>query len=187
MHLFLGASGALAAVNLPQYVMAVTAGGDVEVTVGLTRSARLLVSPHALAALGARVADEGVDTEAAAHALARRTDLVAVLPASAHTIAKLATGRAGDLVAAVALSAVAPVLVYPSLNATMGAHPAVVANFERLAELGYEVVQAEAEVFDASTRSPGRATSMPLPSAFASQVRERARLAPTRPTGGNRA
>lgn len=183
MHLFIGASGALAAVNLPQYVIAVTSPGGVEVTVALTRSARQFVSPLALSALGARVVHETVDVEACAHALARRADVVAILPASAHTIGRLAAGRASDLVTAVALSAVSPVLVYPSLNAAMGEHPAMVANLARLADFRYDVVQAEADVFDANTRSPRRATSMPMPSAFASQVRERARPAAVRPIG----
>ncbi len=60
--------------------------------------------------------------------LSREADLVAVAPATADLIAKMANGLADDLASAVLLATDKPVLVAPAMNARMWAHPATQRN-----------------------------------------------------------
>ena len=68
--------------------------------------------------------------------LSREADLVVVAPATADLIARMATGRADDLAAAVLLASDKPVLIAPAMNAMMWAHPATQANLATLAARG---------------------------------------------------
>ena len=73
--------------------------------------------------------------------LADRADLVVIAPATANTIARLAAGQADDAVAAIVLATTAPVLIAPSMNVNMWAHPLTQANVRRLVDVaGYRVV-----------------------------------------------
>jgi phosphopantothenoylcysteine decarboxylase/phosphopantothenate--cysteine ligase len=65
-------------------------------------------------------------------ALAAQSDLVVLAPATADLLARLASGRADDLVTALALVAGCPVLAAPAMHPTMWAHPATRHNVERL-------------------------------------------------------
>jgi phosphopantothenoylcysteine decarboxylase/phosphopantothenate--cysteine ligase len=64
--------------------------------------------------------------------LARRSDLILVAPATADLLARLAQGRADDLITATALCARCPVLIAPAMHPGMWAHPLTQANVERL-------------------------------------------------------
>ena len=61
-----------------------------------------------------------------------RADLLVIAPASANTIAKLATGLADNLVTEAALAHRGPVLVAPAMNPRMWSHPATRTNVETL-------------------------------------------------------
>jgi phosphopantothenoylcysteine decarboxylase/phosphopantothenate--cysteine ligase len=65
--------------------------------------------------------------------LAERADLVAIVPATADVLARLAHGRADDLVTALALCARGPVLVAPAMHPRMWEHPATQRNVADLA------------------------------------------------------
>jgi phosphopantothenoylcysteine decarboxylase/phosphopantothenate--cysteine ligase len=66
--------------------------------------------------------------------LAKRTDLVLIVPATADLIARLATGRADDLVAALVLCTSAPVIAAPAMHPRMWHHPATQRNARTLVE-----------------------------------------------------
>jgi phosphopantothenoylcysteine decarboxylase/phosphopantothenate--cysteine ligase len=68
--------------------------------------------------------------------LATRADVVAVVPATADVLARLAAGRADDLVTALALCARGPVLAAPAMHPRMWAHPATQRNVTELASQG---------------------------------------------------
>jgi len=68
--------------------------------------------------------------------LAERADLVAIVPATADLLARLAQGRADDVVTALALCARCPVLVAPAMHPRMWEHPATLANVATLAAQG---------------------------------------------------
>src|SRR5438105_2027617 len=84
----------------------------------------LLVARDALAAIARREPHTSLWPHAAHEpvphvALAEWADLVVIYPASATTIARLASGDFSELVAATALTTAAPVVVVPSMNAAM--------------------------------------------------------------------
>jgi phosphopantothenoylcysteine decarboxylase/phosphopantothenate--cysteine ligase len=65
-------------------------------------------------------------------ALVERADVYLIAPATANTIAKLATGQADNLLTAAALAAPCPVAVAPAMNDKMYSHPATQANLRTL-------------------------------------------------------
>lgn len=69
-------------------------------------------------------------------ALAAEADLVAVVPATADALARFASGRADDLLAATVLCARGPVLVAPAMHPSMWHHPATTRNVATLASDG---------------------------------------------------
>jgi phosphopantothenoylcysteine decarboxylase / phosphopantothenate---cysteine ligase len=72
--------------------------------------------------------------------LVRRCDVYAIAPASANTIAKLATGLADNLLTSAALACEAPIVVAPAMNDRMYEHPATQANLELLRSRGVRIV-----------------------------------------------
>jgi phosphopantothenoylcysteine decarboxylase/phosphopantothenate--cysteine ligase len=60
--------------------------------------------------------------------LAQRSDLLVIAPATADVLARLAQGRANDLLTATALCATCPVLVAPAMHPSMWSHPATQRN-----------------------------------------------------------
>jgi phosphopantothenoylcysteine decarboxylase / phosphopantothenate---cysteine ligase len=68
--------------------------------------------------------------------LAGRADVLVIVPATADLLARLAHGRADDLVTATALCARGPVLVAPAMHPNMWMHPATQRNVEELARQG---------------------------------------------------
>jgi len=74
-------------------------------------------------------------------ALADGADLIAIAPASAHCVAKLAHGLADDLLTALVLAAECPVMVIPAMDGGMWTHPAVRANVRTLRQRGVAVLE----------------------------------------------
>ena len=64
--------------------------------------------------------------------LAERADVVAVVPATADVLARLAHGRSDDLVTAVALCARGPLIAAPAMHPRMWEHPATQRNVTEL-------------------------------------------------------
>ncbi|HEY3500172.1 MAG TPA: bifunctional phosphopantothenoylcysteine decarboxylase/phosphopantothenate--cysteine ligase CoaBC [Polyangiaceae bacterium] len=65
-------------------------------------------------------------------ALAKASDLVLVVPATADLLARAAGGRADDPVSALLLCATCPVLIAPAMHPAMWAHPATQRNVDTL-------------------------------------------------------
>lgn len=106
----------------------------------MTRSATQFVAPVTLSGIcGEAVSIDMFDPSFSGEkhvSLADRADLVAIVPATADTIAKLATGRADDLVSALALCARGPIVLAPAMHPRMWSHPAVQANCDTLTKQG---------------------------------------------------
>jgi phosphopantothenoylcysteine decarboxylase/phosphopantothenate--cysteine ligase len=75
--------------------------------------------------------------------LAGRCDAYLVAPASANTIAKLATGAADSMLTTSFLACTAPRLVAPAMNDRMYGNAATQANLETLRARGVEVIEPE--------------------------------------------
>ena len=72
--------------------------------------------------------------------LAQEPDLVAVAPATANIIAKMANGIADDLISTTLLATPRPIVVAPAMNNGMWKAPATQANMATLRERGVHVV-----------------------------------------------
>ncbi|CAN5116077.1 bifunctional phosphopantothenoylcysteine decarboxylase/phosphopantothenate--cysteine ligase CoaBC [soil metagenome] len=93
-------------------------------------------------ARGAFPGEPAPDHAAISHLdLVRRADAYLVAPASANTIAKLATGQADNLLTSAALACTAPLLVAPAMNSHMWEHPATRGNVETLRLRGATIVE----------------------------------------------
>lgn len=73
-------------------------------------------------------------------ALGQRADLIVIAPATAHTIASLAAGLAGDLLGTTVLASAAPLVIAPAMHTEMWEHPATVANIATLRSRGVTIV-----------------------------------------------
>ncbi len=160
INVVVAVSGAIAASHAPLLVGALQRRGHT-VEVALTPTAQRFVAVDTLAALVQREVHTSMWPRAAhvpvPHiALARWADLVIVYPASATTIARIASGDFSDLVSAIALTARGAVAIVPSMNIDMLETPAVQRNLEQLRGDGFTIVHGvpSHEVADApSTRA----------------------------------
>lgn len=124
-------TGSIAAYKAVEVARLLMKGGARVLPV-MTSSAARFVGPVTLAGL----CDEPVATDmwdpsfaGEMHVqIAERADVVAIVPATADVLARLAQGRADDLVAALALCARGPVLAAPAMHPRMWQHPATRAN-----------------------------------------------------------
>jgi phosphopantothenoylcysteine decarboxylase/phosphopantothenate--cysteine ligase len=90
-------------------------------------------------------------------ALVERADVYLIAPASANTLAKLASGQADNLVTTAALAAACPVLVAPAMNNRMYLNPATQANIRTLEQRGITVIEpGEGELASHGERGVGR-------------------------------
>jgi phosphopantothenoylcysteine decarboxylase / phosphopantothenate---cysteine ligase len=75
--------------------------------------------------------------------LARHADLVIIAPATAAAIARLALGLADDLLALIALSTAAPIVLAPAMEERMLVHPATQGHLATLVERGVSILDPE--------------------------------------------
>ena len=139
----LGVCGGIAAYKVIQVARDLTLLGAV-VDVVLTEAAQNFVAPLTFEGVTGRKPLTGLFSAegAALHvSLGRDADAICIAPATADFLSRAASGRADDLLTTVLLATHAPVLVAPSMNDRMFAHPQTQANLEHLVkELGYEAV-----------------------------------------------
>jgi phosphopantothenoylcysteine decarboxylase/phosphopantothenate--cysteine ligase len=131
-HILLGVTGSIAAYKTADLVRQLKKAGA-QVRVAMTESACEFITPLTFQALsGNPVHTQLLDTQAEAGMghieLARWADAVLIAPASADFIARLAQGRANDLLGAVCLACEAPIAVAPAMNKHMWSNPATQAN-----------------------------------------------------------
>jgi phosphopantothenoylcysteine decarboxylase/phosphopantothenate--cysteine ligase len=88
--------------------------------------------------------------------LASLADALIIAPATADLIARIASGRADDLLTNLVLAVDAPVLVVPAMHPQMWLDPATKANVEILRSRGFEVMDPEVGRLTGSDVGPGR-------------------------------
>lgn len=74
-------------------------------------------------------------------ALAQRTDLVLIAPATANVCAKLAHGLADDMLTTTVLACKCPKLIAPAMNTNMYENPITQDNLDTLRHYGWEVIE----------------------------------------------
>jgi phosphopantothenoylcysteine synthetase/decarboxylase len=75
--------------------------------------------------------------------LAKKADVILIVPATADIVARLACGRANNLLTCTVLASKAKVLVCPAMNSNMLNHKATQNNIEVLKSYGYKFVVPE--------------------------------------------
>jgi phosphopantothenoylcysteine decarboxylase/phosphopantothenate--cysteine ligase len=156
----LGVCGGIAAYKAADLASRlVQAGAQVDVV--MTPAATEFVRPLTFQALTHRpVAAEMFsllqDREIGHVALGQRAALMVIAPATANTIARLASGMADNLLVTTALALRGPLLIAPAMESGMWAHPATRENMEALKRRGALVVGPEAGRLASGGIGPGR-------------------------------
>ena len=140
MHILLGVTGGIAAYKSAELVRRLVERGA-QVQVVMTAAAREFIGATTFQALSGRPVRESLWDSAAEAAmghieLARWADLVLVAPASADFMARLAAGRADDLLSTLCLATAAPITLAPAMNQQMWANAATQANAGLLRQRG---------------------------------------------------
>lgn len=89
-------------------------------------------------------------------ALGQRADLIVIAPATAHTIASLAAGLAGDLLGTTVLASEAPLVIAPAMHTEMWMNAATQANIGTLRERGALIVGPATGRLTGDDSGPGR-------------------------------
>jgi phosphopantothenoylcysteine decarboxylase/phosphopantothenate--cysteine ligase len=139
-RILLGVTGSIAAYKAAEVVRRLRDAGA-EVRVVMTRGASEFVTSMTFQALsGHPVNQELLDTEAEAGMghieLARWADTILVAPASADFLARLAQGRADDLLSAICLASDVPLAMAPAMNSQMWQNAATQQNVRTLVARG---------------------------------------------------
>ena len=140
----LGVCGGIAAYKAP-FLIRILRSLGADVTCILTENGSKFVTPLTLRTISAnKVYDDMFDAESwdVEHvALAKKADLIVVVPATGDAIARFAAGRAEDLLSCVILAAKARILLCPAMNENMWLHKATQDNVSRLKTFGYVVME----------------------------------------------
>lgn len=142
-RILVGVTGGIAAYKSADAVRRLREAGA-EARVIMTQGAGSFITPLTLQAVSShpvyqQLLDTGAEAGMGHIELARWADAVLVAPASANFIARLAQGRADDLLTAVCLATEAPVAVAPAMNQQMWSNPATQTNIAALKKNGVRI------------------------------------------------
>ena len=88
--------------------------------------------------------------------LAKESDLIVIAPATADLLAKLASGRADDLLTNIVLASTSPKILVPAMHPEMWSNAATVENVKILKERGFVVVEPDVGRMTGSDFGVGR-------------------------------
>ncbi len=141
----LGVCGGIAAYKAVEVCRQLVDAG-VHVTPVLTEEATRFVGAVTFSALASEPVQRSLwdeDSPIPHTRLGQRADLVLVVPATAHTLARYAAGLSDDLLCATLLATRAPVVVCPAMHTEMWEHASVRENLVTLERRGVEVIPPE--------------------------------------------
>jgi len=139
-RVLLGITGGIAAYKSAELVrLLARAGADVRVA--MTEAATRFITPVTMQALSGQAVwtdlwDARVPGNMGHIELSRDRELIAVAPASADFMAKVAHGLANDLLSALCLARRCPLMLAPAMNVEMWENPATQRNLQLLREDG---------------------------------------------------
>jgi phosphopantothenoylcysteine decarboxylase/phosphopantothenate--cysteine ligase len=157
--IILGVTGGVAAYKTAELTRLLKKAGA-RVRVVMTETAQLFVGSATFQALSGEPVltdmwhDQG-DGMAHIHA-SRDADLILVAPATADFLARLASGRADDLLSTLCLARACPLYVAPAMNPEMWANPATIRNAAQLRVDGIFFLGPEAGDTACGEIGPGR-------------------------------
>jgi phosphopantothenoylcysteine decarboxylase/phosphopantothenate--cysteine ligase len=166
MRITLGVTGGVAAYKSAELVRRLQTEGHT-VQVVMTRAAREFITPLTFAALsgqevitdlfaGGDSSEANLESAIEHIAVAQRTDLLLVAPATADTLAKFARGLADDFLSTLYLASTAPVVLAPAMNVNMWQHPATQENLAALRKRGVRIVEPGEGYLACGMTGPGR-------------------------------
>lgn len=142
--ILLGVTGSIAAYKSAELIRRLIDAGA-EVRVMMTAAATQFITPLTLQTLsGYPVAQNLLDADEESTMghimLARWADWIVIAPASADTLARIAVGRANDLLTAVVLATQSPIAIAPAMNQQMWANSATADNLHSLRQRGVYIL-----------------------------------------------
>src|ERR1700758_2096908 len=166
MRITLGVTGGVAAYKSAELVRRLQTEGH-SVQVVMTRAAREFITPLTFAALsgqkvitdlftGGDSGDANPESAIEHIAVAQRTDLLLVAPATADALAKFARGLADDFLSTLYLASTAPVVLAPAMNVNMWQHPATQENLAALRKRDLRIVEPGEGYLACGMTGPGR-------------------------------
>lgn len=156
--ILLGISGSIAAYKSVILVrLLVKAGAEVKVV--MTASAKQFVAPLTLSTLSKNevLSDLSENDSWSNHVmLGRWADIMIIAPLSCNTLSKMATGLCDNLLMAVYLSAVCPVVVAPAMDEDMWNHATTKDNLKKILLNGNSIIPVEEGELASGLIGPGR-------------------------------
>jgi phosphopantothenoylcysteine decarboxylase / phosphopantothenate---cysteine ligase len=169
-RIILGVTGSIAVYKAVDLASKLTQAGA-RVDVIMTEAAERFVTPLTFQSVTGRPvyndlwqtdAAGGLPTHIAHVGLGEGADLFVIAPATANTLAKLATGAADDLLSVTALAARCPVVIAPAMDGGMYNHPATQRNIRDLQAQGVFLIEPEEGRFASGLVGKGRLPETPV-------------------------
>jgi phosphopantothenoylcysteine decarboxylase / phosphopantothenate---cysteine ligase len=159
-RIVLGVSGGIAAYKTATLCSRLVQAGAI-LDVVMTEAANRFITPLTFQALTHRRVYTSIFELPAGEniphiGLAESADLMIIAPATGNTLAKLANGLADNLLAAIALATLAPLLLAPAMETDMWRHPATQRNVQDLVEWGATLVGPDSGYLASGSQGEGR-------------------------------
>lgn len=143
----LGVTGSIAAYKIANLAsMLVKLHADVHVV--MTQNATNFINPITFETLTANrcivdTFDRNFEFHVGHISLAKKADVILIAPASANVIGKITHGIADDMLTTTVMAATCKKIIAPAMNTNMYQNPVVQDNMKKLAQYGYEVIEAD--------------------------------------------
>ena len=165
-RILLGVTGGIAAYKAAELIRLLSKEG-VDVRVVMTNSGAEFISPLTLQALSGNPVhtsmwDQSIPNGMPHIELSRDCDLVLVAPATADFMAKLATGRADDLLTTLCLARDCPLILAPAMNKQMWENSSTQRNLDTLLQDGVHFVGPDSGIQACGEQGVGRMTEPEL-------------------------
>lgn len=158
MRVILGVGGGIAAYKAAELARLLMQEGH-QVQAVMTAAAQEFIQPLTFAALtGRKVLTDLFAIESAIEhiSVAQEHDLLAIAPATADLMARMAHGQADDFLTTLYLAFTGPVVIAPSMNVNMWYHAATQANLDALRKRGHRIVEPGSGYLACGMTGPGR-------------------------------
>ena len=162
MRIIVGIGGGIAAYKAAMLLRLFAKNGDEVIAMPTPNATKFVGVPTLEALSGNPVSTDVFDRVPEVNHVrqAEQADAVVIAPATADLLARLAAGRADDLLSSTVLTTHAPVILAPAMHTQMWEQPATQANVQTLRSWGYHVIEPAIGRLTGPDSGPGR---MPEP------------------------
>ncbi len=169
-NVVIGVTGGIAAYKALDVISKLKKNGF-EVDVIMTESAKEFISPLTFQILSQNMVNSDMFCEPKAWeikhiSLAKKADLVLIVPATANIIGKVAHGIADDLLSTTIMATKAPVVFAPAMNTNMYENSIVQDNMGKLIKFGYKFIYPASGRLACGDEGEGKLADVELISQF---------------------